>query len=59
MKTHIKKIGNKLFIEIPNSIEKLYNLKETPELSMYIIEKNNSFIISCVLLNSNKGFENS
>ena len=53
MKTQIKKIGNRLFIEIPDSIEKLYKLKKTHELSMYIIEKNNSLIINCVLLNSN------
>ena len=53
MKTQIKKIGNRLFIEIPDSMEKLYELKGTHELSMYVVEKNNSLIINCVLLNSN------
>ena len=57
MKTQIKKIGNRLFIEIPDSIEKLYQLKETHELSMCVIEKNNSLIINCALLNSNNDFK--
>lgn len=39
MKTQIKKIGNKLFIEIPNSIENLYQLKDTSNISMNVIEK--------------------
>ncbi len=52
MKTQIKKIGNKLFIEIPNSIEKLYQLKDTSNISMNVIEKNNSLIINSVLLKS-------
>jgi len=56
MKTQIKKIGNRLFIEIPNSIEKLYQLKGICELSMYVIEKNNSLMINCALLNSNNDF---
>lgn len=57
MITQIKKIGNRLFIEIPESIEKLYQLKTTHDLSMYVVEKNNSLIINCVLLNSNNGFK--
>lgn len=52
MKTQIKKIENKLFIEIPNSIENLYQLKETPNVFINIIEKNNSWIINSVLLKS-------
>jgi antitoxin component of MazEF toxin-antitoxin module len=56
MITQIKKIGNHLFIEIPDSIEKLYKLKETCELPIHIIEKNNSLIINCVLLNLNNDF---
>ena len=59
MRTQIKKIGNILFIEIPDSMEKLYELKVTHELSMYVVEKNNSLIINCVLLNSNNNFKNS
>jgi antitoxin component of MazEF toxin-antitoxin module len=57
MITQIKKIGNHLFIEIPESIEKLYQLKMTHDLSMYVVEKNNSLIINCVLLNSNNSFK--
>lgn len=52
MKTQIKKIGNKLFIKIPNSIENLYQLKDTFDISMNVIEKNNSLIINSVLLKS-------
>jgi hypothetical protein len=59
MKTQIKKMENHLFIEIPDSIEKLYSLKSTHELSMCVVEKNNSLIINCVLLNSNDDFKNS
>ena len=59
MKTQIKKIGSHLFIEIPNSIEKLYKLKATHKLSIYIIEKNNSLLINCVLLNLNNDFKDS
>ena len=58
MKTKIMKIGNKLFIEIPNSIENLYQLKETSNLSMNVIEKNNSLIINSVLIKSNNNFKN-
>jgi len=63
MKTKIMKIGNKLFIEIPNSIENLYQLKETSNISMNVIEKNNSLIINSliinsVLLKSNNNFKN-
>ena len=58
MRTQIKKIGNRLFIEIPNSIEKLYQLKVTHELSIHVIEKNNSLMINCVLLNSNNDIKN-
>ena len=58
MKTKIMKIGNKLFIEIPNSIENLYQLKETSNLSMNVIEKNNSLIINSVLLKSINNFKN-
>jgi len=58
MKTKIMKIGNKLFIEIPNSIENLYQLKETSNLSMNVIEKNNSLIINSVLVKSNNNFKN-
>ena len=57
MITQIKKIENRLFIEIPESIEKLYQLKMTHDLSMYVVEKNNSLIINCVLLNSNNSFK--
>ena len=57
MKTQIKKIGNRLFIEIPDSIEKLYQLKMTDKLSMWAVEKNNSLIINGVLLNSNNDFK--
>ena len=57
MKTQIKKIGNRLFIEIPNSIEKLYQLKATHDLSMYVVEKNNSLLINCVLSSLNNGFK--
>ena len=56
MKTQIKKIGNRLFIEIPDSIEKLYKLKMTHDLSMCVVEKNNSLIINCILLNLNDDF---
>lgn len=59
MRTKIKKIGNQLFIEIPDSMEKLYELKVTHELSMCVVEKNNSLIINSVLLNSNDDFKNS
>lgn len=48
---------NHLFIEIPNSIEKLYSLKPTDKLSMCVVEKNHSLIINCVLLNSNNDFK--
>jgi len=58
MKTKIKKIENKLFIEIPNSIENLYQLKETSNISMNVIEKNNSLIINSVLLKSINNFKN-
>lgn len=58
MRTQIKKIGNHLFIEMPDSMEKLYELKDTHELSMCVVEKNNSLIINCVLLNSNDDFKN-
>ena len=58
MRTQIKKIGNRLFIEIPNSIEKLYQLKVTHELSIHVIEKNNLLMINCVLLNSNNDIKN-
>lgn len=58
MKTQIKKIGNHLFIEIPDCIEKLYELKVTRELPMCIVEKNNSLIINCVLPKSNIDLKN-
>jgi len=58
MKTKIKKIENKLFIEIPNSIENLYQLKETSNISMNVIKKNNSLIINSVLLKSINNFKN-
>ena len=58
MKTQIKKIGSHLFIEIPDCIEKLYELKVTHELPMCIVEKNNSLIINCVLPKSNIDLKN-
>jgi hypothetical protein len=57
MKTQIKKMENHLFIEIPDSIEKLYSLKSTDKLSMCVVEKNHSLIINCALLNSNNDFK--
>lgn len=51
MKTQIKKIGNSLFIEMPDSVKKLYQLKETQKITMYIVEKENGLIINCFLLN--------
>ena len=56
MRTQIKKIGDQLFIEIPCSIEKLYQLKETHELPICVVEKKNALIINCVLLNSNNDY---
>ncbi len=54
MRTQIKKTNRKLFIEIPKSVENMYQLKTTLELSMNVVEKNNSLIINCVL--SDKDF---
>lgn len=51
MKTQIKKIGNSLFIEMPDSVKKLYQLKETQKITMCIVEKENGLIINCFLLN--------
>ena len=53
MKTQIIKIGNQLFIKIPKSIEKLYELKPRQDLHMYIVEKNNAIILNCAVLDSN------
>lgn len=57
MKTQIMKIGNHLFIKIPNSIEKLYELKPRQDLHMHIVEKNNAIILNCAVLNSNNDFK--
>ena len=51
MKTQIKKIGNRLFIEMPDSVRNLYQLKETDKIIMHIVEKENGLIINCFLLN--------
>ena len=59
MKTQIMKIGNNLFIKIPKSVEKLYELKPRCDLYTYIIEKNNTVILNCALLNSNNDFKDS
>lgn len=57
MKTQIMKIGNNLFIKIPKSIEKLYELKPRHDLHMYIVEKNNTVILNCTILDSNNDFK--
>ena len=57
MKTQIKKNESRLFIEIPHSIEKLYQLTETDKVSMCVVEKGHSLIINCVLLNSINDFK--
>ena len=59
MKTQIMKIGNKLFIKIPEGIEKLYELKPRQNLHMYVVEKNNAVILNCTVLNLNNDFKDS
>jgi len=59
MKTQIMKIGNHLFIEIPNSIEKLYELKPRSNLHICVVEKNNVVILNCTVLKLNNCFKDS
>jgi antitoxin component of MazEF toxin-antitoxin module len=59
MKTQIMRIGNNLFIKIPKSIEKLYELKPRQDLHIYTVEKNNTVILNCTVLNSNNDFKDS
>ena len=59
MKTQIMKIGNNLFIKIPKSIEKLYELKSRQNLHIDVIEKNNVVILNCAVLNLNNNFKDS
>ena len=52
MRTEVKKIGGKMFIEIPDSIKDLYQLKKTQEISMCVVERGNYLMINCIILNS-------
>lgn len=47
MQTQIKKIGSSLFIEIPEAVRKLYQLKKTNKITMYVIEKEKGLIVNC------------
>ena len=47
------KIGKHLFIKIPESMKKLYELKPSQNLHICVVEKNNVVILNCTILNLN------
>ncbi len=49
MKAQLKKIGSKMYIEIPDSIKNLYHLKNTNKLSINVIERENVLIVNCMI----------
>jgi len=59
MKTQIMKIGNQLFIKIPESMKKLYELKPSQNLHICVVEKNNVVILNCTVLKLNNCFKDS
>jgi len=53
------KIGKHLFIKIPESMKKLYELKPSQNLHICVVEKNNVVILNCTVLKLNNCFKDS